>query len=64
MRLGNRKSTNRLDRLFGAKFGERVRKMLKREFVHQEAGGEWPHTFAKLQGDDMDFLSTAENMDR
>ena len=57
-------ATGRLDRVLGMRVGERVRKILRREFVHKEAGGEWPHTFAKIQNDDMDFLAVAGSVDR
>ncbi len=64
LQLGCRDSTSRLDRVFGTRLGERIRKILRREFVHQEAGSEWPHTYTKIQDDDMDFLSVAGSVDR
>jgi Glycosyl transferases group 1 len=64
LQLGCRDSTGRLDRVFGTRLGERIRKILRREFVHQEAGSEWPHTYTKIQDDDMDFLSVAGSIDR
>jgi len=63
-RLGYQKSTSRLDRVFGLRIGECVRKILGREFAHQEAGSEWPHTYARNQEDDTDFLALAGNADR
>jgi len=59
-----RNSSGRLDRVFGTRFGERIRRILRRQFVHQEAGGEWPHSYAGIQDDDVDFLALAGNMDR
>ena len=35
----------RLDRLLGAKLGERIRRLLNRSYVHHEPGGEWPHAY-------------------
>ncbi len=63
-RLGNHNATGRLDRVLGTRIGERVRKILRREFLHQEAGSEWPHTYAKIQDGDMDFLAVAKSADR
>ena len=37
-------SESRLDRLFGASLGERIRRSLDIEYVHADIGGEWPHT--------------------
>ena len=64
LRSGWRGATSRLDRVLGMRVGELVRRILRREFVHKEAGGEWPHTFAKSLEDDMDFLAVADNADR
>ena len=57
-------SSGRLDRVFGPRFGERIRRILRRRFVHHEAGSEWPHSYAGIQDDDANFLALAGNMDQ
>jgi glycosyltransferase involved in cell wall biosynthesis len=63
-RFSSPRATGRLDRVLGVRFGEWVRKFLGREFVHQEAGSEWPHTYGKIRDDDEKFLISVANADR
>jgi glycosyltransferase involved in cell wall biosynthesis len=63
-RIGSPRATGRLDRVLGVRIGEWVRKILGREFVHQEAGSEWAHTYVKIRDDDAKFLISAASADR
>jgi glycosyltransferase involved in cell wall biosynthesis len=54
----------RLDRWFGRRTGEWMRRALGKRFVHREPGGEWPHTYADLPAASSEFLTLVTNADR
>jgi glycosyltransferase involved in cell wall biosynthesis len=52
-----------LDRKLGPETAERLRRLLRRRFRHQEAGSEWPHS-GHSSGDDAGLLELAETLER
>ena len=52
-----------LDRRLGPETAERLRRLLRRRFRHQEAGSEWPHS-GHAGGDDAALLELAERLER
>jgi glycosyltransferase involved in cell wall biosynthesis len=53
----------RLDRLFGVEFAETIRSAIGRKFVHNDPGGEWPHSYGKRPENDRSFFKLAEAID-
>lgn len=54
----------RLDRWFGRRTGEWMRRTLGMRFAHREPGGEWPHTYGDLPAVSPEFMTRAANADR
>ena len=52
-----------LDRRLGPETAERFRRLLRRRFLHREAGSEWPHS-GHSSGDDASLLELAGAIDR
>jgi glycosyltransferase involved in cell wall biosynthesis len=57
-------ATGRLDRFFGNRFAETIRQKLGRQFIHNNPGGEWPHSYGKRREDDKAFWDTAILLDK
>ncbi len=53
----------RLDRIFGVRLGETIRRALGRQYVHQSAGSEWPHSYGTRNLHDSSFWSLARQLD-
>jgi glycosyltransferase involved in cell wall biosynthesis len=53
----------RLDRLFGIRHGESIRRLLGLRFAHSCPGGEWPHS-ASATSDEDEFLAFASRVDQ
>jgi glycosyltransferase involved in cell wall biosynthesis len=56
-------SSGGLDRRLGPETAERLRRLLRRRFRHQEAGSEWPHS-GHSGGDDVGLLEMAAALER
>jgi glycosyltransferase involved in cell wall biosynthesis len=55
--------SGRLDSIFGSKFAETVRKSIGRRFVHNNPGGEWPHSYGTRKENDEEFWQKANYLD-
>lgn len=53
----------RLDRLFGEKIGEAIRRRMGRGFAHTEPGGEWPHAYGAGAMTEAQFRIEAARLD-
>jgi glycosyltransferase involved in cell wall biosynthesis len=53
----------RLDRLLGVHFAETVRCAIGRKFIHNDPGGEWPHSYGHHKEDDEKFWKIAAEID-
>jgi len=53
----------RLDRLFGNRFAEDIRRLTGRRFNHTDPGGEWPHSYGIRQENDGSFWEKAKFLD-
>jgi hypothetical protein len=53
----------RLDRIFGARLGEAIRRFIGREFHHVEPGGEWPHAYGAGAMDAETFWRISRTLD-
>jgi glycosyltransferase involved in cell wall biosynthesis len=54
---------SRLDRYLGPRYGELVRRLLRRTCPPGDAGGEWPHAYGKTPIDSPAFWETARRLD-
>ena len=59
----NMESHGRLDRFLGVDMAESIRRLLGREYVHSEPGGEWPHSYGDRRLDDPEFWRMAQQLD-
>jgi hypothetical protein len=53
----------RLDRCFGTRFGERLRRAAGIKYRHTEPGGEWPHSYGCTPVGDSEFWQQAAALD-
>lgn len=56
--------SGRLDRLFGARAGEAIRRLGNRKFTHAESGGEWPHAYSDGAMNAEAFSRMAQSLDQ
>ena len=54
----------RLDRFLGVALAESTRRMLGIRFVHEDAGGEWPHAYGGEPGNHEHFWLLASELDK
>ncbi len=57
------RQSGRLDRLFGVRWGEAIRRLSAREHPHLDPGGEWPHAYGRGAMSDADFWLEAGRLD-
>jgi glycosyltransferase involved in cell wall biosynthesis len=57
-------AAGRLDTLLGVRKAEAVRRLVGKRFIHDDPGGEWPHSYGKRREDDKDFWKYAQAMDK
>ena len=55
--------SGRLDRMFGNRLAEHLRKLMGRKFQHADPGGEWPHSYGKRKDNDARFWEKAKASD-
>jgi len=58
------KVASRLDAIAGPRIGERIRAALGRGHLHDDPGGEWPHTWSENAADLASFADAVERLER
>jgi glycosyltransferase involved in cell wall biosynthesis len=55
--------SGRVDRVLGPQMGESIRRTLGIRYLHNNPGGEWPHSYGSAPIDDSEFWDLVKHMD-